>query len=88
MGAALSGLLIVSLMVLTPWRSAQDSRSVMRFTTDVGLDASLVPLFGPGVVLSPDGRKLVFSLRRTGEDNQRLYVRTLDELQPSALRGD
>ena len=86
-GVALSGLLIASLMVLTPWRSAQDPRDVMRFTTDVGLDASLVPLFGPGVVLSPDGRKLVSSLRRTGEDNQRLYVRTLDELQPSALQG-
>jgi Tol biopolymer transport system component len=58
----------------------------MRLSADIGADASLYTEFGASAVLSPDGSRL--ALVATGSDQkQRIYVRSVDQLQATALSG-
>ena len=58
----------------------------MRLSAEIGADASLYTLDGPSAILSPDGTRL--ALVATGSDQkQRIYVRSLDQLQATALSG-
>ena len=58
----------------------------MRLSAEIGADASLYTAFGPAAILSPDGTRLAFVA--TGSDQKRrIYVRSLDQLQATALSG-
>jgi Tol biopolymer transport system component len=58
----------------------------MRLSAEIGVDASLYTALGPATIFSPDGTRLAFVV--AGSDQQgRLYVRSLDQLQASALSG-
>jgi Tol biopolymer transport system component len=58
----------------------------MRLSAEIGVDANLYTAFGPAAVLSPDGARL--ALVASGADQkQRIYVRSLDQLQATALSG-
>ncbi len=56
----------------------------MRLSAEIGADASLFTASGPAAILSPDGTRL--ALVAAGPDQKRrIYVRTLDQLQATAL---
>jgi serine/threonine protein kinase/Tol biopolymer transport system component len=58
----------------------------MRLSAEIGADASLYTLTGPSAILSPDGTRL--ALVASGSDRKRrIYVRSLDQLQATALSG-
>jgi Tol biopolymer transport system component len=58
----------------------------MRLRADIGADASLYTTFGPAAILSPDGTRP--TIVASGSDQkQRIYLRTLDQLQATALPG-
>ncbi len=58
----------------------------MRLSAEIGADATLDTGYGPSAVFSPDGTRLAFAARGA-DQKQRLYVRSLDQLQASALSG-
>ena len=58
----------------------------MRLTAEIGADASLVATFGPAAILSPDGTHLAF-VAAGPDQKRRIYVRSLDQLQATALSG-
>ena len=58
----------------------------MRLSADIGADAKIDTGHGPAVVLSPDGTRLAF-VASAPEQPRRIYVRSLDELQATALPG-
>ena len=58
----------------------------VRLSAEIGADASLYTAFGPAAILSPDGTRL--ALVASGADQKRrIYVRSLDQLQATALSG-
>ena len=58
----------------------------MRLSAEIGADASLYTAFGASAILSPDGTRL--ALVAAGSDQKRrIYVRSLDQLQATALSG-
>jgi serine/threonine-protein kinase len=58
----------------------------VRLSAEIGVDASLYTDSGPSVLLSPDGTRL--ALVASGSDQKRrIYVRSLDQLQATALSG-
>jgi Tol biopolymer transport system component len=58
----------------------------MRLSAEIGADASLYTAYGPSVILSPEGTRL--ALVAGGADQKsRIYIRSLDQLQASALSG-
>jgi Tol biopolymer transport system component len=58
----------------------------VRLSAEIGADASLYTGIGPSAILSPDGTQL--ALVASGTDRkQRIYVRTLDQSQATALSG-
>jgi serine/threonine protein kinase/Tol biopolymer transport system component len=65
---------------------APKSQQQMRLSTEIGADASLDTTLGASALLSPDGARL--ALVATGSDQKRrIYVRSLDQLQATALSG-
>jgi len=58
----------------------------MRLIAEIGADASLYTAFGPSAILSPDGTRLAF-LASGVDQKRRIYVRSLDQLQATALSG-
>jgi serine/threonine-protein kinase len=58
----------------------------MRLSAEIGVDATLYTRFGPSAILSPDGTRLVFVVGGS-DQKQRLYVRSLDQFQATALSG-
>ena len=56
----------------------------MRLSAEIGADASLYTLDGPSAVLSPDGTRLALLATGSGQ-TRRIYVRSLDQLQATAL---
>ena len=58
----------------------------MRLTAEIGADAKLYPNYGPSAVLSPDGSRLAF-LATDGNQKRRIYIRSLDQTQATALSG-
>src|ERR1700676_549966 len=58
----------------------------VRLSAEIGVDASLYTDYGPAATLSPDGTRLVF-LASGADQKRRIYVRSLDQLQATALSG-
>jgi serine/threonine-protein kinase len=58
----------------------------MRLNAEIGADASLFIILGPSAILSPDGTRLAF-VASGADQKQRMYVRSLDQLQASVLPG-
>jgi Tol biopolymer transport system component len=58
----------------------------MRLNAEIGADASLYTFVGSSAVFSPDGTRLAL-LARDSDQKQRIYVRSLDQLQATALPG-
>jgi serine/threonine-protein kinase len=64
----------------------QQPLQAMRLSAEIGADASLYTAFGPSAIVSPDGTRL--ALVADGSDQKRrIYVRSLDQLQATALSG-
>jgi Tol biopolymer transport system component len=58
----------------------------VRLSAEIGADANLYTAFGASAILSPDGTRL--ALVAAGSDQKRrIYVRSLDQLQATALSG-
>ncbi len=58
----------------------------VRLSADIGADASLYTALGTAAIFSPDGTRL--ALLAIGSDQKRrIYVRSLDQLQATALPG-
>jgi serine/threonine protein kinase/Tol biopolymer transport system component len=58
----------------------------MRLSAEIGADASLYTEIGPAAILSPDGTRLAL-VARGADQKQRIYVRSLDQLQATVLSG-
>jgi len=58
----------------------------VRLSAEIGADASVFTTLGPALVLSPDGTRLAF-VASGSDQKRRLYVRSLDQLQATALSG-
>ncbi|NDQ57645.1 MAG: protein kinase [Acidipila sp.] len=58
----------------------------VRLSAEIGADATLYTNFGPAVILSPNGTRLVFAAAGS-DQKQRIYVRSLDQLQATVLAG-
>jgi Tol biopolymer transport system component len=56
----------------------------VRLSAEIGVDASVFTTLGPALVLSPDGTRLAF-VASGADQKRRLYVRSLDQLQATAL---
>ncbi len=67
-------------------RAPKPAQSI-RLTAELGADATLsTGVFGAGAVLSPDGTRLAF-VAEGADKKQRLYVRSLDQMQATVLSG-
>ena len=81
---AAAALAIVAAVALwAPWRSSESATAqpLVRLDLDLGQDISLQPLVAPtfsSLVVSPDGRRLVFEGSRSG-GSSRLFVRHMDD---------
>ena len=75
------------LVLWAPWRTLPPSPSVMRFTAELGLDASVSTGGGASAILSPDGKVLAFVASKAVGQKPQLYLRRLDQLQASPLAG-
>ncbi|MBI2150567.1 MAG: serine/threonine-protein kinase, partial [Acidobacteria bacterium] len=84
---AAAALLGAALAVWAPWKSPPAPPQVMRFSAELGADASLVSDQGSSAVLSPDGKMIAFVARPSATGAQRIYVRRLDQLNATALAG-
>jgi len=83
--AAISILATIALAIGFVLRAPKLSQP-MRLSADIGVDASLDTSLGPSALLSPDGTRL--ALVASGADQKRrMYVRSLDALQATALSG-
>lgn len=58
----------------------------VRLSAEIGADARIDIGHGPAVALSPDGARLAF-VGSGSDQRRRIYVRSLDELQATALSG-
>jgi serine/threonine-protein kinase len=68
-------------------RAPQPTPPPVRLTADIGADERLYTLYGPAAILSPDGTRLAFVTAGSGGPTRRIYVRSLDQLQATALSG-
>src|ERR1700680_4307257 len=76
--------LAIGFVLRVPKRS--QPLQAVRLSAEIGVDATLYTALGPAAILSPDGTRLVFIA--TGSDQkQRIYVRSLDQSQATALSG-
>ena len=86
---ALASLLAVALVwALTRFQVTVNPahRAPIRLTAELGAELALRKDLGPSVVLSPDGRTVVFATRATTEPSL-LYVRRLDQPSATPLRA-
>lgn len=84
--ASVLGIAALALAVLLIERSPRPLRAV-RLVSDTGVsDASLYSGYGTSSDLSPDGTQLAF-VASGSDGTHRLYVRSLDQLQATALAG-
>ena len=67
------------------WHARQrDPQPMARFDVEMGADFALNGIDAPHLIISPDGRRLVWQLR--GEDGKvRLAVRSLEDANPTVL---
>jgi Tol biopolymer transport system component len=64
----------------------QQPVQAIRLSAEIGADASLYTAYGPAVILAPDGTRLAF-VASGADQKYRLYVRSLDQVQATALSG-
>jgi serine/threonine-protein kinase len=86
--AAALALIAIALAVGLVLRAPKPPQPVqaVRLSAEIGADASLYTTYGPSAILSPDGTRL--ALVAAGADQtRRIYVRSLDALQATALSG-
>ncbi|HLF98495.1 MAG TPA: protein kinase [Methylococcaceae bacterium] len=57
-----------------------------RLSAEIGADASLYTATGASAILSPDGMRLAL-LATASDQKRRIYIRSLDHLQATALSG-
>ena len=69
-----------------PWRTAVPA-ALIRVNAELGVDASLTGSQGDVVALSPDGSTIAFVAQTSARGPAQLYVRHLNELEATALRG-
>src|SRR5467141_2105853 len=65
---------------------APKSPQSMRLSAEIGVDASLDTSLGSSAILSPDGTRLAL-IAIGADEKRRIYVRSLDQLQATALPG-
>jgi len=82
---AVAGLLaiVAAVALWAPWRTGGPP---MRLSVEVPPGESLWTVQGAAAVISPDGTRLAF-VTTDGQGQQKLYVRSLDQLQANALSG-
>jgi Tol biopolymer transport system component len=73
--------LVVALVLRAPKRPQP-----MRLSAEIGADGSLYTDLGPSAILSPNGTRLAV-VAAGSDQKQRIYVRSLDQLQATALSG-
>jgi len=88
---AAMGVLVVALGVAlwAPWRTEKPpDRPLVRLDVDLGADITLPPPgnAGSGVILSPDGTRLVYTASVAGGPTK-LFTRKLDQLKATELPG-
>jgi serine/threonine-protein kinase len=77
----------IGLVALSPWRPLSPPPGKVELTTELSADLTPPPQTGgAAVILSPDGRTVVFSGSKSGARPQ-LYVRRLDQLEAVPLSG-
>ena len=76
----------LALGAVTYFRRAAEAPQPMRLSAEIGADASLYTAYGPSAILSPDGMRLAL-LAAGSDQRRRIYVRSLDQLQATALSG-
>jgi serine/threonine-protein kinase len=76
--------LVLVLAWVAPWRTAAPS-APLRVRGELGVDAVPVVDQGAAVVLSPDGRLLVFAAAKGAGSEAQLFVRRLDQLEATPL---
>jgi serine/threonine-protein kinase len=83
LAAAVFALGFAAVLVLwSPWRRAA-APSIVRVSTEVGADTSLVPAF-TAVALSPDGSMIAFA-GADATNPSHVFIRRLDQLQATML---
>jgi Tol biopolymer transport system component len=79
---ALTAIALASVLVLRGPKPQQ----LMSLSAEIGANATLNTNYGPSAILSPDGTRL--AIVASGADQKsRVYVRSLDQLQATALSG-
>jgi len=82
--ALISILLAIGFVLRAP--KEQQPLQAVRLTADIGSDATLYTEVGPSAIVSPDGAWLAF-VAAGPDQKRRIYVRSLDQLQATALSG-
>ena len=73
-------------LIAAPTAVAATPAAAVHLSAEIGVDGSLYLALGPSALLSPDGTRL--ALVASGADQKRrIYVRSLDHLQATALSG-
>jgi Protein kinase domain/WD40-like Beta Propeller Repeat len=80
--AALGGVLFA----WAPWRVPPPAQ-VLRFSTDIGADASMTSVAVDAIAISHAGDAIAFVAQNGANAPQRLYVRRLDQLDATPLAG-
>jgi len=84
--AAIATLIAIALAIGILTRTPKPQQPI-QVSADLGADVALsIATFGPNAVISPDGTKLAFSAEGA-DKRRRLYIRSLDQLQATALAG-
>jgi len=91
---AVAGVLAIALAIMSWvwWDAARPvAQPLVRLDVDLGPDISLLPMdltnaHGNRVLLSPDGRRMVYLASKSGGP-QRLFTRKLDQPEATELRG-
>ena len=83
--AAAVGLIAVALAVGFIRRTPKLPQTV-HLISEIGADAKLYSGYGVSSILSPDGARLAF-VASGSDEKHRLYIRSLDQLQATALSG-
>jgi serine/threonine-protein kinase len=86
---ATAALVLTSAVALwSPWHRAVRpmEQASMRLDLDLGPDVSFGSTTGPGVILSPDGKRLVF-VSEGVDGTRRLFTRRLDEAKGVQMPG-
>jgi Tol biopolymer transport system component len=83
--AAVLALIATAFAIGFVLRAPQPLQAV-RLSAEIGADASLYTVMGPAAILSPEGTRLAL-LASGADQKRRIYVRSLDQLQATALSG-